>query len=199
MSERGATPFAGQRPARPGRRLCGDAVADRVNQRRRNPGVVVRRGDGVGHADQPHKRRRGVVVVGALRVVGQQIGEVLGADHRHASRGGSADRGMAFPSDAGMDMDEIGGGACEPASQCGVIIVDRLDGKAVRRGAVEQSAARSSGDGDLDIGHAGRELADPGGRDAVGQQAEPCHSAAFAATAARAKSFRYVAKACPTT
>lgn len=52
-----------------------------VSTSRIDASVVMAGGDRIRHADQPRKAGRGIAMIGALRVVRQQIRQMLGADH----------------------------------------------------------------------------------------------------------------------
>jgi len=99
-----------------------DAVVDSCNEGWIDAGCAVAVTDCVRDADQACERGRGVAVFVALRGVGEEIGEVFGADHRDASRVRSADGGVAFPAYAGVDVDDVRRGAVEPAGEVCIVI-----------------------------------------------------------------------------
>ena len=102
-------PFAAQRLARPrrarrARRRCGSSRSAPG----RSPAARWLSPTASDTQISRSTRRSRVAMLVALVGVGQQIGQVLGADHRHARGARGADGGVPLPADAGMDVDQVG-------------------------------------------------------------------------------------------
>ena len=102
------------------------------------------------HGDQAIDVRECIAMLGPLPLVGQQVGQMLGTDHPTADGVGGARAGMPFPPDTGMDVNQIGAGAGEPAVQPGRIAgIDDLYRQPRRPRTIEQAAMHRRADNDV--------------------------------------------------